>query len=122
MSRLSKTLTVAALSAGALVALPAAGQAAAAGPSAGDRPVVEWNDFLLGIQATPGAQPATTHPTYDLAMLHAAIDDAVVSIDHGVHASRAASAAAAADAAARDTLVRLYPAQQASVDQEYAAL
>ena len=41
-----------------------------------------WNRFLLGVQATPGDQPATVHPTYELAILHAAIHDAVVTIDH----------------------------------------
>src|SRR4051794_33391926 len=54
--------------------------AAAAAPSpAGHDPVLEWNQFLLGIQATPGDQPATVHPTYELAITHAAIYDAVVS-------------------------------------------
>jgi hypothetical protein len=92
-------------------------------------PVVEWNQFLLGIQATPGDQPATVHPTYELAIAHAAIYDAVVSIDHRgtpylttVHGPRSASAAAAADAAAHDTLVDLYPSLRTSIDQEYAGL
>jgi hypothetical protein len=91
--------------------------------------VVQWNRFLLGIQATAGNQPATVHPTYELAIMHAAIYDAVVSIDHSatpylttVHGPRSASLAAAADTAARDTLVGLYPSLQASIDQEYAGL
>ena len=45
-------------------------------------PVMQWNQFLLDLQATPGAQPATVHPTYDLAIVHTAIYDAAVSIDH----------------------------------------
>src|SRR5205823_2887836 len=72
-------------------------------------------------------QPATVHPTYELALMHAAIYDAVVSIDRSaapylvqVHAPRSASTASAADAAAHDMLVALYPALTASIDDEYA--
>ena len=36
-------------------------------------PVVQWNRNLLAIVRTPGAQPATIHPTRSFAMLHAAI-------------------------------------------------
>src|SRR3954470_15089041 len=115
------TLTIAALGcSGVAAVLPAASVAAPVehhAPAAGaPDPVLAWNGFLLDLQATPGVQPATVHPTYELAILHAAIDDAVVSIDHGsapyltsVHGARHASLAAAADAAARDTLVALYP-------------
>jgi hypothetical protein len=92
-------------------------------------PAVEWNQFLLGIQSTAGNQPATVHPTYELAIMHAAIYDAVVSIDQSgapyltnVHGPRRASLAAAADTAAHDTLVKLYPALQTSIDSEYASL
>src|SRR3954452_14411764 len=84
VNRLSKTLTIAALGCSTLAtALPASGQPAEATASGRDRTVVEWNRFLLDLQAAPGAQPAVTHPTYDLAMVHAAIYDAAVSIDHG---------------------------------------
>src|SRR5947209_2859700 len=41
--------------------------------------VIDWNKELLTILGTPGAQPATVHPTRSLAILHAAIYDAVVS-------------------------------------------
>src|SRR5439155_22012859 len=44
--------------------------------------VVDWNQELLRIVRTPGAQPATVHATRSFAMLHAAIYDAVVSITH----------------------------------------
>jgi hypothetical protein len=44
-------------------------------------PVIACNRFLHGLQTTPGAQPAAVHPTSDLAIMHAAIDDAIVSID-----------------------------------------
>lgn len=123
---------------GALLGLPAAlPTASAAAPIAASvqasnstpGPVVQWNQFLLGIQATAGDQPATVHPTYELAIMHAAIYDAVVSIDHSatpyltnVHGPRHASLAAAADAAAHDTLLKLYPSLGASIDQEYAGL
>jgi membrane-associated phospholipid phosphatase len=92
-------------------------------------PVVQWNRILLGIQATPGDQPATVHPTYELAIVHAAIYDAVVSIDHSAKpylirfkAPRKASRRAAADAAARGTLVTLYPSLQPAIDQNYSAM
>jgi hypothetical protein len=111
-------------------ALPAVSRAAPLkASSGGPDAVIQWNQFLLGIQATAGDQPATIHPTYELAIMHAAIYDAVVSIDHSatpyltsVHGPRHASVAAAADAAAHDTLVKLYPSQRASIDQEYAGL
>src|SRR5438105_495759 len=44
-------------------------------------PVVHWNRILIGIVRTPGAQPATVHPTRAFAMLHAALYDAVNAID-----------------------------------------
>jgi hypothetical protein len=93
-------------------------------------PVVEWNRALLVIVRTPGAQSATVHPTRSFAILHAAIYDAVNNIDRthrpylvrfaGV--SREASEAAAADAAAHDVLVALYPAFQASLDAQLEQL
>jgi len=78
--------------------------------------VIAWNQELLKILQTPGAQPATVHPTRSYAMLHAAIDDAIVSITHGaspllvsVKAPREARPDAAAIEAGRATLVALYP-------------
>ena len=135
MKRAIRALTLAALGSAALAAaLPAASGAAAparaenAAPASVD-PVIQWNRFLLNVQATPGDQPATVHPTYELAMMHAAIHDAVVTIDHNgprylirVHSVPEASIAAAADAAAHDTLVRLYPTLRTSIDDQYAAL
>ena len=44
-------------------------------------PVVQWNRTLLVILRTPGAQPATVHPTRSFAIMHAAIYDAVNAID-----------------------------------------
>ena len=89
-------------------------------------PVIEWNRSLLEIVRTPGAQPATIHSTRSFAMLHAAIFDAVNAIDktyepyavHLSHVSRAALAKAAADQAAHDVLVSLYPAFAPKLDAE----
>src|SRR3954454_23669267 len=142
VKRLALTLSVIAAAALAAVVAPAAGAAAppappaptAAPPAATNAPsppdaVVQWNQFLLGLQATAGVQPATIHPTYELAIMHAAIYDAVVSIHHSappylamVRVVRPASVAAAVDAAAQRTLDALYPAQRAMIDQEYAGL
>jgi hypothetical protein len=43
--------------------------------------VVQWNRTLLVIVRTPGAQPATIHPTRSFAIMHAAVYDAVNAID-----------------------------------------
>ena len=97
------------------------------GPESG-QPVIDWNRALLSIVNTPGAQPATIQPTRNFAILHAAIYDAVNSIDRlhepyviFVRAPRSASETAAADAAAHAALVGLYPAQQSVLDADYAA-
>jgi len=78
--------------------------------------VIAWNQELLKIVQTPGAQPATVHQTRSYAMLHAAIDDAIVSISHdaspllvSVRAPRGARPDAAAIEAGRATLTALYP-------------
>jgi hypothetical protein len=105
----------------------ALGQSADAGrASAAVNPVIEWNRTLLVILRTPGAQPATLHSTRSFAMLHAAIFDAVNAIDQSYHpyavrlshVSRTASTWAAADQAAHDVLVALYPAFSAMLDAE----
>jgi membrane-associated phospholipid phosphatase len=88
--------------------------------------VIEWNRTLLAIVRTPGAQPATIHSTRNFAILHAAIYDAVNNIEpkfspYLVRLSdvpRSASKIAAADQAAHDVLVSLYPAFQTSLDAE----
>jgi hypothetical protein len=93
-------------------------------------PVVQWNQTLLVIVRTPGAQSATIHPTRSFAMMHAAIYDAVNSIDRThspylvqiAHISRRASEDAAADTAAHDVLVALYPAFQATLDAQLQQL
>ena len=87
------------------------------------QPVIDWNQVLLSIVNTPGAQPANVQPTRNFAILHAAIYDAVNSVDRthepyliSVHAPRDASETAAADAAAHTALIGLYPSQQGVVD------
>ena len=89
--------------------------------------VIAWNKELLHIVQTPGAQPATIHPTRSYAILHAAIYDAVVSITRdappyvfSVKAPRSARADAAAAQAGHDTLVALYPTMKAALDQQLA--
>jgi hypothetical protein len=88
--------------------------------------VLQWNRTLLAIVRTPGAQPATVHPTRSFAILHAAIYDAVNAIDRrhrpylvrlsGV--PRDASQEAAADTAGHEVLVALYPGFQAVLDAQ----
>jgi hypothetical protein len=89
--------------------------------------VIQWNRILLGILRTPGAQPATVHPTRSMAMMHAAVYDAVNAIvkthaEYLVHLSapRHASVAAAAAQAAHDVLVQLYPSQASMLDADLA--
>jgi hypothetical protein len=87
-------------------------------------PVVQWNRTLLVIVRTPGAQPATVHPTRSFAIMHAAIYDAVNAIDRThkpylvrlTAVSRFASQDAAAASAAHAVLVALYPSFQAFLD------
>src|ERR1700747_3758582 len=93
-------------------------------------PVVEWNRALLVIVRTPDAQSPTIHPTRSFAIMHAAIYDAVNNINRthrpyfvqfsGI--SRNASEAAAADAAAHDVLVALYPDFQTALDTKLEQL
>ena len=115
------------------VALPAGNAAAKVPAGAGGDAVVRWNQTLLKIIRTPGAQPATIHSTRSLAALHVAMYDAIEAID-GHRATYAlhlrfrpsASDAAAAEVAAHDVLVNLYPAMKDALDaqetQELASL
>src|SRR5260221_8634014 len=103
------------------------GNAATNGSSASGPIVTAWNKDLLHIVLTPGAQPATVHPTRSYAILHAAIYDAVVSITRdappflfSVNAPSTARPDAAAAQAGHDTLVALYPTWKAALDQQLA--
>jgi len=85
---------------------------------------VDWNRELITILGTPGAQPATVHPTRSFALLQAAEYDAVTSITHAappylfsVPAPRGARPDAAADQAAHDVLTALYPPLKSGLDQ-----
>jgi hypothetical protein len=86
---------------------------------------LQWNRVLQETLNTPGQQPATVFITRPYAMMHAAIFDAVNSIDGSytpyltdVPSSPNASKEAAAAQAAHDVLVALYPTRQAIFDAE----
>ena len=125
--------TAAILAAGAYAQAPPKKATSARGKHAVRReesgqPVIDWNQLLLSIVNTPGAQPANIQPTRNFAIVHAAIYDAVTAIDRthepyliSVRAPRDASESAAADAAARTALDGLYPAQQSTIDAQYTA-
>ncbi len=89
-------------------------------------PVIEWNRTLLQIVRTPGAQSPAIHSTRNFAILHIAIFEAVNNIHpdfkpyaiHLSHISRRASTQAAADQAAHDVLVSLYPSFTATLDSQ----
>jgi membrane-associated phospholipid phosphatase len=120
------------------VAAPVAAAASQGGPAAQSSSVafrpgsgqsaVDWNRELITILGTPGAQPATVHPTRSFAILQAAEYDAVTSITHparpylfSVPAPGGARPDAAADQAAHDTLTALYPSQKSGLDQMLAS-
>jgi membrane-associated phospholipid phosphatase len=95
-------------------------------PATSVNQVIEWNRTLLVILRTAGAQPPSIHSTRSFAILHASIFDAVNNID-GTYSpymvrlsnvSRLASQPAAADQAAHDVLVALYPSFQTTLDAE----
>src|ERR1700751_2506847 len=121
---MSKTLVALALMCASLQAqVTGASTATNAEPSAARsdssvNAVIEWNRTLLVIVRTPGAQPPTIHSTRNFAILHASIFDAVNNIA-GTYSpymvrlsnvSRPAPQPAAAEQAAHDVLVALYPA------------
>ena len=119
---------VAALVVSSTKATGANGNATANGSSSSGAIVIAWNKELLHIVQTPGAQPATVHPTRSYAILHAAIYDAVVSITRdapaylfSVNAPSSARADAAAATAGHDTLAALYPKWTAVLDQQLAS-
>lgn len=91
----------------------------------GENVVLRWNRVLQETLRTPGQHPPTIFPVRSFAMMHAAMFDAVNSIDGSytpyltnVPGSRRASKEAAAAQAAHDVLVALYPARQAVFDAE----
>jgi hypothetical protein len=88
--------------------------------------VIQWNQTLLQLLQTPGAQPATVHPTRSMAITQLAVYDAVDAIEGGSApylrqhpAPGAASPDAAAAAAAHTVLLALFPSQQPAIDSKY---
>ena len=116
-------LTVALLCAG--LSLQGTGSAHASSDPGQPDQVIQWDRTLLQILQTPGAQPATIHPTRSMAIVHLAIYDAVNAIKGGhapylaSHAAHHASPDAAAGAAAHTTLLSLFPSQQAVIDAQF---
>jgi membrane-associated phospholipid phosphatase len=99
------------------------GAVAAFEPGSG-QVAVDWNKELLTIEQTAGLQPATIHPTRSFALLNTAVYDAVVSITRAgrpylfqVKAPRSARADAAAEQAAHDTLLALFPSFAPQLNQ-----
>jgi membrane-associated phospholipid phosphatase len=128
MSLRAAALTL--LAAGSLAVAGTVARADAPTSAAADpfNQVIQWNRVLLGILNTPGAQPATVHATRSLAILHAAIYDAVDSIERtsapylvSIKAPRRASPDAAAAAAGYMVLANLYPSQQEPVAAQFAS-
>ena len=129
------TLAAAAVAGGvAVTSLATSGPPPAPAPSVADAPgsgqsVIDWNRRLITILGTPNAQPPTVHPTRSFAMLQTAEYDAVVSITHAAPPYRGAVVVpppgvarpdAAADQAAHDVLVALYPAARGDLDTQLA--
>jgi hypothetical protein len=90
--------------------------------------ILQWNRVLMETVRTPGQQPPTIMPVRSYAMMHAAMFDAVNSIDGtytpyltDVPGSKNASLEAAAAQAAHDVLAALYPTRLAVFDTELAA-
>jgi hypothetical protein len=127
-----------AVSAGALGVLLVAhalrSVAAAGGDPRGRDAVLDWN--AIALQAVvhdhsgtfgPAVQGGPTRTSRALAIVHAAIFDAVNSIESRAEEyavsrpAKGASIDAAVATAARDTLVALYPAQASFFNRKYAA-
>jgi hypothetical protein len=101
----------------ALTDVRAQGTDQAEATSPNENVILQWNRVLMETLRTPGAHPgATIFPVRSYAMVHAAMFDAVNSIDRSytpylteVPAARRASIDAAAAQAAHDVLAGLYP-------------
>ena len=90
--------------------------------------ILQWNRVLMETVSAPGQQPPTIMPVRSYAMMHAAMFDAVNSIDGtytpyltDVPGSPNASLEAAAAQAAHDVLAALYPTRREVFDAELAA-
>ena len=96
-------------------------------PAMQEEVILQWNRVLMETILTPGQHPATIMPVRSYAIMHAAMFDAVNSIEGShtpyltdVPGSQNASVEAAAAQAARDVLVGLYPTRVAIYDAELA--
>jgi hypothetical protein len=83
--------------------------------SSGENVILQWNRVLQETIRSPGQQPSTIFPVRSFAMMHAAMFDAVNSIDGSytpyltdVPGTKHASLEAAAAQAAHDVLTALY--------------
>ena len=95
--------------------------------SSGEDVVLQWNRVLQDTIRIPGQQPSTIFPVRSFAMMHAAMFDAVNSIDGSytpyltdVPGTKHASLEAAAAQAAHDVLTALYQTRQGVFDMELA--
>ena len=93
----------------------------------GEDVVLQWHRVLQETIRTPGQQPATIFPVRSFAMMHAAMFDAVNSIDGSytpyltdVPGTKNASIEAAAAQAAHDVLAALYPTRHEVFAMELA--
>ena len=89
--------------------------------------ILQWNRVLMETVLTPGQHPATIMQVRSYAIMHAAMFDAVNSIEGSytpyltdVPGSKNASIEAAAAQAARDVLAALYPTRVEVFDAELA--
>ena len=96
-------------------------------PAMQEEVVLQWNRVLMETILTPGQHPATIMPVRSYSIMHAAMFDAVNSIEGShtpyltdVPGSQNASVQAAAAQAARDVLAGLYPTRVAIFDAELA--
>jgi hypothetical protein len=92
-------------------------------------PVIQWNREVLKIVRTPGVQSPTIHSTWEFAILHASIYDAVNSITkrhqpYKINLAVAAGASedAAAISAGHEALVNLYEDFRPELDSIQQAL
>jgi hypothetical protein len=97
-------------------------------PASDEDVVLQWNRVLMETILTPGQHPPTVMHARSFAMMHAAMFDAVNSIDAthtpyltDVPGSKNASIEAAAAQAAHGILAALYPTRLASFDAELAS-
>jgi hypothetical protein len=106
----------------------ALGSGAVSLPPSSEDVILRWNRILMETILTPGQHPPTIMPVRSYAMMHAAMFDAVNSIDGtympyltDVPGSKNASIEAAAAQAAHDVLTALYPTRQSVFDMELAS-